>query len=52
MIQHQGTGTPPDTTTAEGGRHAGDVYSGPVIDLTATPHRRAAVDATETEVAS
>jgi hypothetical protein len=51
MIQSQGTGTPPDTTTAEGGRHAADTYTGPVIDLVATPHRRAAIE-TETEAAS
>lgn len=51
MIQNQSTGTPPDTTIEQGGRHAADVYAGPAIDLTATPHRRAIVD-TETEVAS
>lgn len=51
MIQAQVTGTPPATDTAESGRHAADAYTGPVIDLTATPHRRATVE-TETEVAS
>lgn len=50
MIQDQGTGKTPDTNTAEG-RHCGDAYSGPLLDLAATPHRRALAE-TETEVAS
>jgi len=51
VIQDQGTGILPDTNTAEGGRHCGDAYSGPTLDLAATPHRRALAE-TETEVAS
>lgn len=51
MIPDKGTGASPDTTTAEGGRHAAEAYTGPAIDLTVTPHRRAAVEA-EGEVSS
>lgn len=51
MIQPQGTGIPPVQDTEQAGRHAADAYAGPVIDLTATPHRRAAVE-TEIEVSS
>jgi hypothetical protein len=53
MIPDKGTGAAPDSTNAEGGRHAAEAYMGPAIDLTVTPHRRAAVEAAaEAEVAS
>lgn len=51
MIQPQGTGTPPDTDTAEEPAHRYGVFTFPVPECSGSSHRRRATE-TENEVSS